>query len=70
MPLEWAINQHYLGQAYADLTLGDWQQNMHKALTCYELALAVFQRLHMSTHIQDTQHDIDRTRQLLSHDLA
>ena len=41
-PVDWAMTQNNLGNAYSDLPAGDRAANLKQAIACYQAALQVF----------------------------
>jgi hypothetical protein len=42
-PVDWAMTQNNLGDAYWNLPGGDRQANLERAIACYESAIIIFQ---------------------------
>jgi tetratricopeptide (TPR) repeat protein len=68
-PVDWAMTQYNRGNAYATLSSEgegeERQQNLERAIACYQVALRVFHSLRMDHHAYITSETLRKTRETL-----
>jgi tetratricopeptide (TPR) repeat protein len=74
-PVDWALTQYNRGNAYVTLSNegeeavagaeGERQENLGRAIACYQAALRVFQSLGMQQHARITAETLKKTQETL-----
>ncbi len=57
-PIDWAVTQNNLANAYSDRILGDRAENLEKAIEAYQLALEVYTKKDLPIEWAMTQNNL------------
>ncbi len=61
-PVDWAMMQNNLGNAYSELPGGDREANLREAIACYQAALRILQKAHVDYYAAVVNRNLKRAR--------